>query len=257
MRRLRSTFAVLPAVALIVALALIWEIAVRVLQVNAVILPAPSAIGVALADNFGLLMGDLAVTFQEFILGFLLGLTVAMATGIAIVYSRTLERVLYPLVVASQAVPVFAFAPLLVIWFGFGILPKVLMVTVLVFFPICVNQVEGLRSADPRTIDMMRAFGASELRIFRSIRMPSSVPFLVAGVQMGITFAMVGAVVAEWLGASQGLGYRMVVAHATSKTSLVFAAVLVTALVSVLLFVLVRVAANRLFPWARTEPRRG
>lgn len=257
MSRVRTIASVLPAVALIVAFGLVWEIAVRVMQVNAVILPAPSAIWVSLIDNFGLLMGDLAVTFQEFILGFLLGLSAAMVIGIAIVYSRTLERVLYPLVVASQAVPVFAFAPLLVIWFGFGILPKVLMVTVLVFFPICVNQVEGLRSADPRTIDMMRAFGANEIRIFRSIRMPSSVPFLVAGVQMGITFAMVGAVVAEWLGASQGLGYRMVVAHATSKTALVFAAVLVTATVSVLLFVLVRVVANRLFPWARTDRRRG
>lgn len=238
-----------PALMFTLLLLAVWQIGVKATAVNPVILPPPTAVLGATVANFGLLMGDLAVTIREVIGGFFLGLVTGMLAGVVIVYSRTAERVLYPLVIASQAVPVFAFAPLLVIWFGFGIVPKLIMAAVLVFFPICVNQVEGLRSADARTIDMMRAFGASEWQIFRAIRLPSSVPFLVAGVQVGITFAVVGAVVAEWLGASQGLGYRMVVSNAISRTSLVFGAIFVTAALGIVMFVLVRLLANRAFPW--------
>lgn len=238
-----------PAVLFAMILIGLWEAAVHIFAMNPVILPAPSAVFQTLVTQFPLLMSDLMVTIREILGGFIIGLAGGMVAGIAIVYSHTAERVLYPLVVASQAVPVFAFAPLLVIWFGFGIVPKLIMAAVLVFFPICVNQVEGLRSADNRTIDMMRAFGASEWQIFRAIRLPASVPFLIAGVQVGMTFAVVGSVVAEWLGASEGLGYRMVVANAISRTSLVFAAIVVTAVLGVAMFILVRIVSNRLFPW--------
>lgn len=245
----------LPSLVLIFALGAIWQLYVTSADVNSVILPTPTSILETTWEERSLLLSDLSVTIREVILGFLIGLVAGMVCGILITYSRVFERVIYPIVVASQAVPVFAFAPLLVIWFGFGILPKVLMAAVLVFFPICVNQVEGLRAADHRAIDMLRAFGASEIRVFRSVRLPGSVPYLVAGTQVGMTFAVVGAVVAEWLGASDGLGYRMVVANSLSNTELVFAAILVTALLGIVMFGLVRIVANLLFPWQARSRR--
>ncbi len=166
-----------------------------------------------------------------------------------IVYSKTAERTLYPLVIASQVIPIFAIAPLLMIWFGFGIQPKVIICALIVFFPICVNMVEGLRSADKGIVEVMRSYGASERRIFRSVRLPAAVPFLLIGTQVGITFGVIGAVIAEWVGADAGLGYRMVITNSQSETWLVFAAIITLAVVGVALFALVRVVGDLVFPW--------
>lgn len=239
----------LPALVLMLLIAVGWQLYVTWADVNPVILPSPTQILTTTWESRSLLLSDLAVTMTEIGLGFLLGVIVGMLCGMAIESWRTMERVLYPLVVASQAVPIFAIAPLLVIWFGFGIMPKVLMAAVIVFFPICVNQVEGLRSADAGVIELLRSYGASSLRIFRTAKLPSSTPFLLAGMQLGATYAVIGAVIAEWLGASEGIGYRMVVANSLSDTELVFAAIFVVAIVGLLLFAAVRLIGNLLFPW--------
>lgn len=239
----------LPAILLLVLLAAGWQAYVRIADVNSVILPAPTEIAQATWENRGSLLSDLMVTMREIVYGFLLGVAVGIVCGILIVYSRLMERTLYPLVITSQAVPIFAIAPLLVIWFGFGITPKVLMAAVIVFFPICVNQVEGLRSADRGAIELMRSYGASEWRVFRSVRLPASTPFLLAGMQLGVTYAVIGAVVAEWLGASDGIGYRMVVANSLSQTEIVFAAIFLVAVVGVAMFALVRIVGDLAFPW--------
>lgn len=245
----RFLVAVLPPLFILILLGLGWQWYVTSADVNAVILPPPGDIFTVLWDRRDLLMEDLAVTAREIFLGFVVGVVAGMLFGVLIARSKIFERTFYPIVIASQAVPIFAIAPLLVIWFGFGVTPKVIMAAVIVFFPICVNQVIGLRSADESAIEVMRSYGASEFRIFRSVRFPYSVPFLLAGMQLGATYAVVGAVVAEWLGASEGLGYRMVSANANSQTDLVFAAILVTAVVGIALFVAVRVIGNLLFPW--------
>ena len=213
------------------------------------ILPAPSAIGQTLWDEKSLLVSDLWVTLKEIVYGFVAGFLIGVVCGVLIVYSKTAERTLYPLVIASQVIPIFAIAPLLIIWFGFGIQPKVIICALIVFFPICVNMVEGLRSAEKGIVEVMRSYGASEPRIFRSVRLPAAVPFLLIGTQVGITFAVIGAVIAEWVGADAGLGYRMVVANSQSETSLVFAAIITLAVVGVALFALVRVVGDLVFPW--------
>lgn len=252
----RAIWEVAPAAALLTLLLAIWQAYVQMADVNPVILPAPTEVATAIWENRSSLASDMAVTLREIIYGFLLGAGLGMALGILIVYSKAMERTLYPLVITSQAVPVFAIAPLLVIWFGFGITPKVLMAAVIVFFPICVNQVEGLRSADRGAIELMSAYGASEWRIFRTVRLPASVPYLLAGMQLGITYAVIGAVVAEWLGADNGIGYRMVVANSLAQTEIVFAAIVVVAVVGVTLFACVRIIGNLLFPWqARRDTR--
>ena len=241
--------AILPALALLVIGLGFWELYVRVEDVNAVILPAPSAIAQTLWDEKSLLVSDLWVTLKEIVYGFVAGFVIGVVCGVLIVYSKTAERTLYPLVIASQVIPIFAIAPLLIIWFGFGIQPKVIICALIVFFPICVNMVEGLRSADKGIVEVMRSYGASEGRIFRSVRLPAAVPFLLIGTQVGITFAVIGAVIAEWVGADAGLGYRMVVANSQSETSLVFAAIITLAVVGVALFGLVRVVGDVVFPW--------
>jgi NitT/TauT family transport system permease protein len=242
-------FAILPVLALL-ALALGgWEAYVRIENVNGVILPAPSAIGRTLWDEKSMLVSDLWVTLKEIVYGFVAGFVIGVVCGVLIVYSKIAERTLYPIVIASQVIPVFAIAPLLIIWFGFGIQPKVIICALIVFFPICVNMVEGLRSAEKGIVELMRSYGASEARIFRSVRLPAAVPFLLIGTQVGITFAVIGAVIAEWVGADAGLGYRMVVANSQSETSLVFAAIITLAVVGVALFGLVRVVGDVVFPW--------
>jgi ABC-type nitrate/sulfonate/bicarbonate transport system permease component len=251
----RKIWDLLPAAALMLLFLVIWQAYVELADVNSVILPPPTEVATALWENRSLLLSDLGVTIREIVYGFLLGAGVGMFLGILIVYSKAMERALYPLVITSQAVPVFAIAPLLVIWFGFGITPKILMAAVIVFFPICVNQVEGLRSADRGAIELMSAFGASEWKVFRTVRLPASVPYLLAGMQLGVTYAVIGAVIAEWLGADSGIGYRMVVANSLAQTDIVFAAIVVAAVVGVVLFAVVRIVGNLLFPWQARRRR--
>jgi ABC-type nitrate/sulfonate/bicarbonate transport system permease component len=247
--RLRAWALLLPAAVLLAILFGIWELYVRVKHVQPVILPPPTQVARTLWNNRSTLGSDLLVTLKEIVYGFFFGFMVGVVCGILIVYSKLMERTLYPLVIASQVVPIFAIAPLLIIWFGFGITPKVIIAALIVFFPICVNMVEGLRSADQGIIDVMRSYGASEIRIFRSIRLPASIPNLLVGTQVGITFAVIGAVIAEWVGADKGLGYRMVVANSQSETDLVFAAIITLAVIGVGLFALVRVVGDIAFPW--------
>ena len=245
----RDLLSIVPALLLLVIALGAWQAYVRANNVNAVILPAPSDIASTLWSQKSTLWDDLLVTLKEIAYGFAVGFGVGVVCGILIVYSRIAEITLYPIVIASQVIPIFAIAPLLIIWFGFGIEPKVIICAVIVFFPICVNMVQGLRSADQGIIDVMRSYGARESRIFRSVRLPASVPFLLVGTQVGITFAVIGAVIAEWVGADSGLGYRMVVANSQSETDLVFAAIVTLAVVGVFLFVLVRVVGDLVFPW--------
>lgn len=254
-RGLSFTKAVLPATTLVLLLLIFWQVYVKAADVNAVILPPPTDIAQTLWQERSTLVSDLWVTFQEIALGFLVGAAAGMVIGILIAYSKTLERTLYPLVIASQVIPVFAIAPLLIIWFGFGITPKVLIAALIVFFPICVNQVEGLRSADQGSVDLLRSYGASEWRVFRMIRLPASIPYLLAGMQIGVTFSVIGAVIAEWVGAQEGLGALMLAANAQSETALVFAAILTVAVVGVTMFGLVRVLGDLIWPWQARRNR--
>jgi NitT/TauT family transport system permease protein len=252
-RRLGNT---LPAALLIVALLVIWQFYVKAADVNAVLLPAPTDIARALYEDRSLLLSNLRITLIEIVLGFVVGALVGMAAGILIAYSRLAERTLYPIVIASQVIPVFAIAPLLIIWFGFGITPKILIAALIVFFPICVNQVEGLRSADPGAVDLLRSYGASEWRVFRVIRLPASIPYLLAGMQIGVTFSVIGAVIGEWVGAEEGLGALMISANSQSETDLVFAAIVTVAVVGVVLFGLVRIVGDLLWPWQAAARKR-
>ena len=242
---------------LLIAVALgAWEGAVRLADVPRWLLPAPSAIGAELGSSYSLLLRHTLVTVEEILLGFGLALGSGVVLAVAIAYSRVLERSVYPFVIASQTIPIIVIAPLLLIWVGYGILPKVIVVALIAFFPIVVNAVDGLKSVDRDVVNLMRTLGASRWQIFTKVQVPTSLPFLFSGVKVAVAVSVIGAVIGEWVGSSAGLGYLMVHSVPQFLTARVFAAIVILSLVGVGLFALVGVSQRYLLPWSRADHKR-
>ena len=238
----------LPAL-VIVGAAAAWEAAVRLMDVERWLLPPPTAIGAELVASRGLLLSHTWVTLGEVLLGFALAVVIGVAIAGVIAYSRLVERAVYPFVIASQTVPVIVIAPLLLIWIGYGIWPKVIVVVLLSFFPIVVNTVDGLKSADPDLLRMMRTLGANRWQLFAKVQAPSCLPFLFSGLRVAIALSVIGAVVGEWVGASAGLGYLMTRSAPQFLTDRVFASMFILAVMGVTLFLLVVLAERYAVPW--------
>jgi len=185
-----------------------WEALVRALHVPAFILPPPSQVGAALYRGAvsGIYLQHLWITLAETLLGFVAGSVVAFVVGTALAASRRTEYFLYPYIVMFQSMPKVALAPLVVVWFGLGLTSKVVSAALIAFFPLLVNTVVGLRSADEDRIDLMRSLAASDMQIFRMLRLPTALPFIMAGLEVAMVFSLVGAIVAEFVGAEAGLG---------------------------------------------------
>jgi len=213
--------------ALLVVLILgFWEAFVRILAVPVFILPPPSSIFVIALIQAPLILPHAAVTFTEILLGICLALCTAIPLAIAMFAKPTLEKALAPFLVASQAIPVFALAPLLVVWLGYGIASKVFMAWIIIFFPICVSLLEGLKSCDPEYRVLFRLMGASFFKTLTLLYWPWALPRFFAGLKVGVTVATIGAVIGEWVGAQQGLGFLMIQSNARLQVDLVFAAIL-------------------------------
>ncbi len=240
-----------PPLLLLAVLVAIWELVVRLLAVPAWLLPAPSAVAHTMGAERDLLLGNARVTLLEVVVGFALALTVGLLLAFLIDASPTLDRAVYPLVVASQTVPVPAIAPLLLIWFGYGLLPKVLVTALIGFFPIVVATVDGLRAADRETLAMLRAFGANGRTLFRLVRLPAALPAIFSGAKIAITVCVIGAVFGEFVGAREGLGYLLTRAIAQFRTDRVIAAVVLLSLMGIGLFLVVSLLEGLLLPWRR------
>ena len=240
---------------ILVGLVALWELWVQVLDVPKWQLPPPSEIGRELASSRALLMSHTLITLEEIVLGFLaaLGSGLLLATGIA--YSRILERSVYPIVIASQTIPIIAIAPLLLIWVGYGIAPKVIVVALICFYPIAVNTVDGLKAVDPDMVNMIKALGASRWQVFSKLQMPTAMPYMFSGIKVGISVSVIAAVIGEWVGASAGLGYLITYSQPLFLTSRVFAAILVLSVMGVSLFVLASIVERIMLPWYYTEKR--
>lgn len=235
----------------IAGLLVVWEAVVRIRDVPRWLVPPPSAVAETLLAERALLFEHGMVTLSEVLIGFGLALAAGILFAVAIDSSPVLDRALYPLLVASQTVPVPALAPLLLIWFGYGLLPKVLVTALIAFFPIVVNTVEGLRSTDPEVIALLRSFGAGQWTRFRLARLPSALPFLFAGARIAAAVAVIGAVFGELVGAQAGLGYLLTRAMAQFQTARVVAAILLLSLMGVGLFGIVALLERLLLPWRR------
>jgi ABC-type nitrate/sulfonate/bicarbonate transport system permease component len=240
---------------ILAGLALLWELGVQVGDVPEWQLPAPSAILEELIGSWSLLWENTLVTAQEVVLGFLAALVAGLLLAVAIAYSRILERSVYPIVVASQTIPVIAIAPLLLIWVGYGIAPKIIVVALISFFPISVNTVDGLKSVDPDMVNMMRTLGASRWQIFTKLQIPASLPSMFSGIKIAIAVSVIGAVIGEWVGASAGLGYLMTYSQPLFLTSRVFAAIAILSAMGIGLFLLASLVEQLTLPWYYTEKR--
>ena len=228
-----------------------WELAVRLGEIAPWLLPPPSAIPGAVIDDASDLLRHTLVTLQEVLLGLLVSTLLGIVTAVAIAFFPLLERALYPLVVASQSVPLPVLAPLLIIFLGYGIVPKILLVTLICFFPIVVNTVDGLHSVDRDAVNLLRTFGATRWQIFVKVRWPAALPLFFSGLRVAAAVSVIGAVFGELIGASAGLGYY--IRHETPlfHTAAVYGATIILMLLGIALFVVVRAAEWALLPWRR------
>jgi NitT/TauT family transport system permease protein/putative hydroxymethylpyrimidine transport system permease protein len=234
-----------------------WELYVDLGGADPLILPAPHAVANALYTDRSLLWSNFVVTAEEVLLGILVAAIAAFAFAVALHFSRrTLRPAVYPLLVASQTVPVPMVAPLFVLWLGFGILPKLLVIALVSFFSIVVTTLAGLAAVDPELIKLMRTFDASRLRIFRHIELPSALPGLFTGAKIAVVVAVIGAVFAEQAGSNAGLGYLFEQAIPQLLTARAYAAVVLLSVFAIALFALLTLAERLALPWAY-EPRGG
>jgi putative hydroxymethylpyrimidine transport system permease protein len=239
-----------PPLALLAAAVVLWQLVVRVFGVQDYVFPAPTAVARSFANDFGLLGHATLVTLREVLLGFVLAVLVALAVAVAIHFSEALRRALLPILVLSQTVPTVVLAPVLAILLGYGLTPKLVVVAVVCFFPIVVNAVDGLRSADRELVLMMRTLHGRRLSIFRRVEWPGALPSIFSGARIAATYAAVGAVFAEWAGSTSGLGFVMLQAQPALETDRIFAAVLILSAIALGLYALVTVSERLLVPWA-------
>ena len=226
----------LPPLALLIVVGLAWEGAVRWWNIPRYMLPGPGRVLLVCWNRADLLLGHSLATLTEIGLGLVAALLAGLGLAVIIHVSQTMKRALLPLIIASQTIPVFAVAPLLILWFGYGLWSKVVMTALIVFFPIVVNTARGLDSADPDLIALMIILEASPAQIFFKVRVPQSLPFVFAGLKIGVAVSVIGAVIGEWVGAQKGLGYLMIHANAQLQVELVFAAILYLSMMGVLLY---------------------
>jgi NitT/TauT family transport system permease protein/putative hydroxymethylpyrimidine transport system permease protein len=221
-----------------------------VLHLEEFLVASPVEIAESLWENRSLLAENAWVTLREVILGFGCGLMAGLGFAVALHFSETLRRTTYPLLVASQAIPIVALAPILVVLFGFGIWPKLVIVALICFFPITVNALDGLRSVDPAAIKLMRTLDASRWQIFRRVEAPTALPYTFSGAKIAVAVAVIGAVFAEWSGGSNsGLGVLIRVDNAQLETARLFAEVVVLSAIAIALFGLLALAERRVVTW--------
>jgi NitT/TauT family transport system permease protein len=234
---------------LLVMLAILWDLAIRVFNVPPYLVPPPMAVVKQLVADWPMLLRETVPTLNATLAGFALSALIGVPMAMWIAYSRTVESFVYPLLVFSQSIPKVAVAPLFVVWFGFGIVPKIIAAFLLGFFPVVVSTVQGFKSVEPDVIDLARSMGAGPFKIFMKFRLPHALPAIFSGLKVSVTLAVVGAVVGEFVGSNSGIGYVMQRATGTFDLPLMFAALVVLSMVGVILFLLVELVERWLMPW--------
>jgi ABC-type nitrate/sulfonate/bicarbonate transport system permease component len=254
-RAWRVVGAVWPPLVLLTALVALWHVAAVGAIHDPQVLPTPGAVARALVSQWPLLLYHARVTLGETLLGFACALVTGLALAAVIDLSPWLRRATYPLLVASQTVPIITLAPLLVFWFGFGLTANAIVVTLVCFFPIVVAAADGMRATDPELIRLYRTFGAGPLRIFFSVRVPGALPTVFSGIRIAVTYSVIGAIFGEYVGASAGLGFYIEQQQHAFGTNRVIAGILVTALLSLALFALTSLAERLALPWYFAQGR--
>ena len=235
----------------IAVILVIWQLVCSLSLVEAFLLPSPVQIVKTLIAEFPLIMGHAAVTLAEAFLGLFLGVLLGFAVAVLMDHFEPLYKAFYPLIVLTQTVPAVAIAPLLVLWFGYEMAPKVILIVITTFFPIAVGLLNGFKAADRDQINLLRAMGATRLQVFRHIKLPGSISQFFAGLRISASYAVVGAVIAEWLGGFSGLGVYMTLVKKAYAFDKMFAVIFLISLISLLLMKCVDWAEKKCMPWER------
>ncbi len=233
-----------------------WQVLVWLTGVQPYILPGPDRVARAVVERWPLLLDHAAVTVTEILLGLLLGTLLGCASAIFLTAFRPARRWIMPLLVVSQAIPVFALAPVLVLWLGYGMASKVAMATLIIYFPVTAAFFDGLRRTEPGWLDLAQTMGGRRLAVLVQIRIPAALPALTSGLRVATAVAPIGAIVGEWVGSGAGLGYLMLQANARLQVDVMFAALLVLAVFSVSLYFAVDAALQRAIPWQADDATR-
>jgi NitT/TauT family transport system permease protein len=239
---------VVPALTLVVALCA-WQASDRIFHFNHIILPSPVQIGAAFLKSYGRLFRETAITMEESVLGFILGSTSAYLLAVTFVYSRIIQEAVYPYAVALKSTPLIAIAPLLVVWFGNGLLSKIVMSALVAFFPVLVNSANGLTSVDPEALDLMKSLSASSWQVLTKIRIPNSLSYFLAGMKIASSLAVVGAVIGEFTGATEGIGHLINTSSYYLETPLMFAGVVMISVSGILFFWLMAYLEEKIVFW--------
>jgi NitT/TauT family transport system permease protein len=246
--RERAFNILLPVIALVVVF-IAWSAAVKVFAIPEYLLPAPLDVVNRIVREWHLLAKNGAYTLQSVLIGFFAGVAIGVPLAFAVVLSRSIERVTMPILVMSQTIPKVAIAPILVVWLGFGILPKIAIVFLITFFPIVVSTVVGLKSVESDMIDLVRSMGAKTLKIMLRVRGPSALPQMFAGFKIAICLSVVGAIVGEFVGSDTGLGYLLLTSTGTLDGTLVWSALFILIAMGIILFAIVSKIERLLIPW--------
>jgi len=238
----------LPVIGIILFL-VIWELVVRWLDIASYLLPRPTEVFVMIVKHFNSLLKNSWVTAYEMLMGYFMAIAIAVPLAILTTASRPFDNFITPIILFFQTVPKIALAPLFLVWFGVGVLPKVLVAFLISFFPIVIDTAVGLRSISPEMIDLARSMGATNYQIFTQFRLPTSLPYMFSGLKVGATLAVVGAVVGEFVGADKGLGYMLLVTNSNLQTALMFGVIVALTVQGLLLFYIVQFLENILIPW--------
>ncbi|SDJ97729.1 ABC transporter permease [Natronincola ferrireducens] len=233
------------------SLLMLWEMVGRLGWVQPFILPAPSAVVRALITTFPIMREHITTTLLEAVVGFLVAILLAVMMAVAMDRIVVVRRTLYPLVIISQTVPIITLAPLFAMWFGFGYLPKIVIVVLVCFFPITISLLEGLASVDKDLLNLLKSMGASHLDIYRIVKLPAALPSFFAGLKISGTYSIMGAVIGEWIGGKKGLGVYMMRARQSFATDRVFATIVIIVLLSIAVLKLIIFIEARAIPWHR------
>ncbi len=234
-------------------LAMLWQTVVLVAEIPPYIVPGPAGVARALLAHRGSLAHHAVITLVEILSGLFLGTLVGASSALCMIASRFVKRWLLPVLVISQAVPVFALAPLLVLWFGYGMLSKVAMAVLIIYFPVTASFYDGMRRTDPEWLELAGVMGAGPLAAVRYIRIPAALPAFASGLRVATATAPIGAVVGEWVGSSEGLGFYMLHANARMQIDALFAALAVLAVIAILLYFTMDAVMTRLVFWEKEE----
>jgi NitT/TauT family transport system permease protein len=242
---------VLSGIVLVVVLS-VWQFVVRAFDVPIVLVPAPTDVLASLVDGLtdGSLIEHAWVTLQEILIGFGLAVAAALLCAFLITQSHIIDKALFPLLVMTQTIPKVAMAPLLIVWFGTGVTSKVLTTALIAFFPLLINAILGLRSADPDQIDMLRSFGASRMHVLRYLQIPSALPHIFAGFDVAVVLSVTGAIVAEFVGATSGLGYVIQATNFTLDVSRTFAVLVILSAIGLALHGIVVLCNRKIVFWS-------